>query len=145
MISGIDCMTDCKKTSWHCINTTTAPPIKCTEAKIKQIKSQEIITIGPSSMEQEISFLLSKCWVVIPLINDSPSIMRHYNFVPTAHYNTAHYNTEGAVDTLKPSHVLQFLFHSQHEISRLRSLVLLMLRFLRTSTEGSCPLSFIYN
>jgi hypothetical protein len=32
--------------------------------------------------------------------------MRHYNFVPTASWNTAHYNMDGATVNMKPSHVL---------------------------------------
>ena len=125
-----------------------APSIKCIETNIKQIKSKETTTtttIGWSSMEQEIFFLLSKSWVLPPLINDSPSIMRHHNFVPTASWNTAHYNRDGATVTMKPSHVLGFcLFHSTHEISRLGSLVFLTVRCLRTSKEGSCSPSSWY-
>jgi hypothetical protein len=122
-----------------------APFIKCIEANIRQIKSKETTTtICWSSLEQQIFFLLSESWVLIPLINDSPSIMRHYNFVPTAFWNTAHYNMDGATVTMKPSYVLGLSLSFYARDISFRSLDLLIFRYLRTSTEGSCSPSSCY-
>jgi hypothetical protein len=100
---GQDCMSWlCDETNWICLHTTACTRL-LNVATPKLNKPKQFANLVRSGMEKEISFLLSKRWVLIPLIKDAASIMRHHNFVPTASWNTARRYTEGAMVSMKPS------------------------------------------
>lgn len=107
VIPGQDCMSwMCDETNWHCLHTTACTCL-LNVATPKLNKPKQFANLVRSGMEKEISFLLSKRWVLIPLIKDAANIMRHHNFVPTASWNTARHYTEGAMVTMKPSHTAE--------------------------------------